>query len=108
MTQGKYCLLYFYVPESHKEIVKNELFSVGAGAFKNYDCCSFEVLGYGQYRPLKNSTPYFGTKDKIEYIPEYRVEMMIKKESFKKIVEVLKSIHPYEEVAYGALDILLE
>ena len=43
--ETKLVKLVFFVPESHKEIVKNELFGIGAGSIGNYDQCSFEVEG---------------------------------------------------------------
>jgi hypothetical protein len=93
--------LVFYVPESHKEIVKNALFSVGAGSYKNYDLCSFETEGVGQFRPLDGSNPYIGAFDKIEKVKEYRVEMIVRDEIVKETLDTLINTHPYEEVAYS-------
>ena len=39
--------LVFFVPESHKELVNNALFEIGAGKIGSYDRCSFEVEGTG-------------------------------------------------------------
>ncbi|MGB1498121.1 MAG: NGG1p interacting factor NIF3, partial [Alloalcanivorax venustensis] len=55
MTVYKLC---FYVPEEHAEAVKNAVFEAGAGRIGNYDCCSFQVAGQGQFRPLEGSDPY--------------------------------------------------
>jgi hypothetical protein len=99
-------LFYFYVPEDSKEIVKNALFEkVGAGRWKNYSHCSFETLGLGQFLPLSGANPYMGDIGKIEKVVEYKVEMIIPKNLKDEVVQVLKSVHPYEEVAYGFLDI---
>lgn len=92
--------LNFFVPTEDKERVKEALFGIGAGRYENYECCSFETLGIGQFKPVKNANPYIGTLDKIERVEEYKVEMICKKELIKKAVEVLKETHPYEEVAY--------
>jgi len=66
----------FYVPESHLETVKNALFDQGAGKIGNYDRCCWQTKGEGQYRPLENSHPFQGEKNKVCKEPEYLVEMV--------------------------------
>jgi len=92
--------LCFYVPKSHLEVVKEALFSAGAGRYKNYDQCSWEVLGEGQFRPLEKSNPFTGNKFELKKIPEYRVEMVIDFNEIEKIIQILHEVHPYEEPAY--------
>ena len=95
----------FYVPETHLEKVKTSLFELGAGKYKNYDSCSWEVLGTGQFRGLDNSSPFIGQKGKIERVNEYRVEMICKDEIIKKVLAGLIKNHPYEEPAYDVTKI---
>jgi hypothetical protein len=45
--------LIFYVPETHCESVKSALFKVGAGKVGDYDQCAWQVLGTGQFIPLR-------------------------------------------------------
>ena len=52
--------LYFYVPESHKEMVKEACFGAGAGTIGEYSRCSWEVKGSGQFLPGDASTPFLG------------------------------------------------
>lgn len=92
--------LVFFVPESHKEAVKQALFSKGAGNFDGYDCCAFETRGTGQFRPLDGSTPFIGDVGEIEYVSEYRVEMICHSNAVKSIVMALIDAHPYEVPAY--------
>ena len=92
--------LNFFVPAEEKERVKNALFEIGAGRYDNYDHCSFESPGTGQFRPVKNANPYLGKLGKTEYVREYKVEMICRDELIEKAVETLKKVHPYEEVAY--------
>ena len=93
----------FYVPENAVEIVKNALFSAGAGRIGNYDSCCWQVLGTGQFRPLENSHPAIGTTGKVETVSEYRVEMVCEDNIIKEVVEALRENHPYEEPAYDVL-----
>ena len=92
--------LNFYVPGPEKKRVKEALFAVGAGVFANYEHCAWETLGTGQFKPMSGANPHIGQLNRLERIEEYKVEMICKDELIKKAVEVLKEVHPYEEVAY--------
>lgn len=93
-----YKIIYF-VPESHKELTKNVLFELGAGAFENYDSCSFETEGMGQFRPIDSANPYIGNVGTLEVLKEYKVEMICKDALIHEAVKCLREAHPYEEVA---------
>lgn len=92
--------LNYFVPVEAKEITKQALFDIGVGRYENYECCSFETLGTGQFKPILEADPYLGQIDEIEKVDEYKVEMICKAELIKEAIEVLKRVHPYEEVAY--------
>lgn len=96
-------LLYVYVPISASENVKKALFDTGAGRYENYDQCSWESTGIGQFRPLEGSHPFLGTVNAIEKVDEMKIEMICKAEKIKEVLEKLKEVHPYEEPAYGAI-----
>jgi hypothetical protein len=92
--------LAFFVPPSHVEQVKQALFAAGAGRIGAYDCCAWQVLGQGQFRPLDGATPFIGQADQIEKVEEWKVELVVADESIKAAVAALKSSHPYETPAY--------
>ena len=92
--------LNYYVPEDSKENTKQALFDIGVGKYENYECCSFETLGTGQFKPIDKANPHIGELGKIERVQEYKVEMICSNELIKEAVKVLKESHPYEEVAY--------
>lgn len=92
--------LVFFVPESHKEKVKQAVFAQGAGRYDTYDCCSWESLGTGQFKPLSGSQPFIGEQDKIETVAEYRVEMICAADKIKAVLQALIHSHPYETPAY--------
>ena len=95
-------MLSFFVPSTHVEMVKNALFKAGAGRLGDYDCCAWQTLGEGQFRPLEGSKPFLGNVDKgIERVPEYRVEMLCEDAKVASAISVLKQAHPYEEAAYA-------
>lgn len=89
-----------FIPAEAVEQVKSAMFEAGAGKIGNYDCCSWQALGKGQFRPQTGSKPYIGSQGDIETVEEYRVEMVCDDEYIKKAIAALKSSHPYEEPAY--------
>ena len=97
--------LNFYVPVEAKESVKQALFDIDVGKYKNYDMCSFETLGVGQFRPINEANPTIGEIDMLEKVDEYKVEMICSDELIHVAVKVLKETHPYEEVAYEVFKI---
>lgn len=97
--------LIFYVPESHLESVKLALFSAGAGAMGDYDSCCWQVKGQGQFRPRQGATPFIGKLDELEFVDEYRVEMVLRDEVKAGVQAALLLAHPYEEVAYHFIPI---
>jgi len=92
--------LNFFVPVDKKEDVKNALFEIGVGRYDKYDYCSFESIGTGQFRPIGNANPYLGELGKIEYVQEYKIEMICRDALIEQAIKTLKEVHPYEEVAY--------
>ena len=90
----------FYVPLSHAEVVKNNMFSKGAGKIGNYSACCWQTLGEGQFMPNDHSNPFIGNLNQLEKITEYKVEMICADEYLKDVIAALKHAHPYEEPAY--------
>jgi len=97
--------LVFFVPESHKESVKQAVFAQGAGRYVGYDCCSWETKGTGQFKPLSGSQPFIGRHDEIETVDEYRVEMICSEQHIKAALAALIHAHPYETPAYNVQSI---
>ena len=90
----------FFVPAGHKEVVKQAVFATGAGRIGNYDCCCWEVLGSGQFRPLQGSSPFIGQQGEVETVAEYRVELVCADDLIQAAVAAMRSAHPYEEPAF--------
>ena len=95
----------FYVPETHLEQVKSAMFSAGAGRVGDYDCCAWQTLGQGQFRPQEGSTPFLGKHGQVERVNEFKVEMVCMQALQSAVIAALKSAHPYEEVAYCVIRI---
>jgi len=97
-----------FIPIDYKESVKEAMFKEGAGQIGDYNSCSFEVIGEGQFRPLKGSKPFVGTIDEVEVVKEVRVEMVCRDELVGKVISSLKEAHPYEEPAFDIIELLNE
>src|SRR5690606_39222443 len=94
----------FYVPVDHADKVKESMFQAGAGTIGNYDKCSFEYSGIGQFRALEGSDPFIGKQGEVEKVKELKVEMVCKKESLIEAIKALKASHPYETPAYYVIE----
>lgn len=92
--------LCFYVPESHVEPVKQAVFAAGGGRIGAYDSCCWQSLGQGQFRPLAEADPFIGQVGQVEYLPEWKVEMVVADELIHDAVRALKKAHPYETPAF--------
>ncbi len=92
--------LEVYVPSTHLESVKQAIFAAGAGRIGNYDCCSWETVGTGQFRPLAGSNPFIGRADTVEKVAEHKVETVCAPELLPAVIDALKQAHPYETPAF--------
>lgn len=94
-----------YVPLPDAEMLKEALFDAGAGKYENYDRCSWESLGTGQFRPLPGANPTIGQHHTIERVDEIKIETICSAECITNVLIALKSAHPYEEPAYGVIEL---
>ncbi len=92
--------LEIYIPESHIEEVKTAMFAAGAGKIGHYDSCCWQTLGNSQFKPCENSNPYIGKKNEIEYVTEFKVELVCEDDCIEEVIKALKQSHPYEIPAY--------
>jgi len=99
-------VIIFYVPQQNVEDVKQALFKAGAGTIGDYARCAWQCLGTGQFKPLLGSEPHIGTLNEIEFVDEFRVEMVCSTSNVRAAINALISAHPYEEPAYHILQTL--
>lgn len=95
--------IVFYVPQKDLEKVKEAMFAAGAGRMGQYDQCCWQTLGVGQFRPLPGSNPHIGETDKLEQVPEWKVEMVCEEKLIEPVLEAMKKAHPYETPAFLVL-----
>ncbi len=54
------------------------------------------------------TSPFIGEKDKLEYVKEERLEVRVQVRDVKKILRVIREVHPYEEPGIDIIPLLDE
>ena len=97
-------LTTFVPPENVTQILE-ALHAAGAGVIGKYEHCSFRVSGKGTFKPGPEANPHTGSVNTLEEVDEVRLEVQFPSFLKNTIIAALKSVHPYEEVAYFLHDI---
>lgn len=97
--------LYTFIPTAQADLVRNSLFSVGAGKIGNYSDVSFNIVGAGTFKAGEGSNPFVGQVGKRHFEAEVKLEVIYPKHLQSKIVKMLKKNHPYEEPAFDIITI---
>lgn len=97
--------LIIFVPLTHTDIVRQALGEAGAGKIGNYEFCSFSTRGIGRYKGNENSNPAIGTKGEYMAVEEEKIEVVVPSDILKDVIEKVKAVHPYEEVAFDIVSL---
>jgi dinuclear metal center YbgI/SA1388 family protein len=89
-----------FVPHDAVDRVADALSSSGAGVIGEYSSCSFRTDGKGTFRGSRTSKPSVGKAGVLEKVDEVRLEMLVPRANIVAAVAALKTVHPYEEIAY--------
>jgi len=92
--------LIFFVPVENCESVKQAIFETQAGSLGNYANCCWQTLGEGEFIPTGFAAPHIGEINKVQKVPEYRVEILCTQENVELAVKALITHHPYEKPAF--------
>lgn len=92
--------LVTFVPLTHADAVRDAMGHAGAGKIGNYMHCSFSSRGTGRFLPGEGANPTIGEAGKPEAVEEERIEVLCTEETIDEVIAAMKSVHPYEEVAY--------
>lgn len=105
-TQCNLLKLYTYVPIKDVDVVKNALFSAGAGHVGEYSECSFTTSGKGSFKPSENTNPTIGKAGgERENVEEVKLEVLISTDKKNSVLQALFASHPYEEVAHELISL---
>lgn len=92
--------LTFFAPVQDMERSIEALSAVGAGVVGEYSNCAFVAEGTGQYVPSEIANPKLGQKQELNKVAEGRVDMVYPLHREREVVNALKQVGFYEEVAY--------
>lgn len=92
--------LVVFVPENNVDKVSNAIHSAGGGTIGSYSNCSFRIKGTGTFKGAEETNPAIGIRGKLESVDEIRLEVIVDNWKLPEVIVAMKSVHPYEEVAY--------
>ncbi|KAI0767176.1 GTP cyclohydrolase 1 type 2/Nif3 [Fomes fomentarius] len=100
--------LVFFTPRPSTQSVLQHLFTRfpnNVGRIGAYGGCAFVSPGTGQFLPLEGANPTIGAVGTPEHVEEDRVEVLLTSQNedgveMGAVLQELKKVHPYEEVAY--------
>jgi len=91
------CKIITFCPAGDAETIRDALAAVGAGTMGDYQRCSFELMGTGTFHGNDEASPAVGRKNRLERVPEVRLEMICPANALPGAIRALKTFHPYEE-----------
>jgi dinuclear metal center YbgI/SA1388 family protein len=97
--------LNIFVPETHLDAVSEAIFQAGGGIIGEYSHCAFRLKGTGSFKGSDNSDPALGEKGKYETVEEIKLETLVDAWKLSSIMNAVKKVHPYEEVAYDVFKV---
>ena len=92
--------LAVFVPVSHINKVAEAIYQSGGGIIGEYSHCSFRTSGTGTFKGSIESNPAIGKKGVAEFVEEVKLEVLVDKWKLNQVLDAVKKVHPYEEVAY--------
>ncbi len=98
-TDGEMVKIVVYVPREHEVRLLEALFETSAGQIGHYSCCAFRNPGTGSFLPLAESSPFIGTLQQVNHVPEIRIEAVAVASDAPAIIAHLRRNHPYETMA---------
>lgn len=104
----KFMQITVNTPLKDADKVREAMSKAGAGEYGNYNNCSFSTKGIGYSLPNVGANPAIGEIGKIELIEEERILTFCKEEDLEKVIDAIRSAHPYEEplITYWPVEIL--
>jgi dinuclear metal center YbgI/SA1388 family protein len=95
--------LVVFVPASHLGKVSEAIHKAGGGKIGEYSHCSFRTEGIGTFKGSEHSNPALGRANKLETLKEIKLEVLVDEWKLSTVINAMKLVHPYEEVAYDIL-----
>ena len=96
-----------FAPPDKIEAVRAAMWEAGAGKIGLfYDQASFSNQGVGTFRPLEGANPTIGKIGELSRLKEVRLEVLAPTDKWPQIMDAVRAVHGYEEVAFNVTAIL--
>lgn len=92
-----------YVPREHETRILETMIAGTAGTIGHYTDCTFRMKGMGSFRPHKAARPFAGSRGQLTHVEETRVETLVSSNELPGLIEQVRNVHPYEEMAFDVL-----
>lgn len=97
-----------FSPLKNADDIREAVGQAGGGVIGDYTFCSFSAKGQGRFKPSADADPYIGQPGRLEIVDEERIEITCSRNEATKILDAIKSAHPYEEPAYDIIPLIDE
>lgn len=97
-----------FIPEEKVSELRDAVCNAGAGVIGKYSYCSSSAKVSGTYIPSENANPYIGMQNTLEFVEEIKIEFLCDVKKVKKVLKVIREIHPYEEPVIDIIPLLDE
>lgn len=95
-----------YVPVTHYSVVREAIVKHMNSQIGNYSGCTFTSgIGEGTFLPLDGSKPYLGQQGTLEKVEECQISFMGTNAEIQYILQAVKKVHPYEEIAVDVFEL---
>ena len=103
--KGKLLKFVVFAPIAAADEVREAMLNAGAGKIGNYDMCSYNMVGYGTFRPCDGAEPYCGEVGTMHREDEVRIEVILPDYNKNRVLSAMLKNHPYEEPAYDIIQL---
>ena len=100
--------IFVTIPPENLEEVRTAIFEAGAGIIGNYSHCSTATISTGTFKPNEKATPHIGSANNLEFVEEYKLEVICNIENVNKVLKNIRKSHPYEEPAIDIIPLIDE
>ncbi len=97
-----------FIPEEVVSELRDAVCDAGAGVLNNYSYCTSSTKVAGTYIPNEKANPYAGTTNTLEFVEEIKLEFLCDVKLVKKVLKIIRDIHPYEEPCIDIVPLLTE
>ncbi len=97
-----------FIPEEKVSELRDAVCNAGAGVLGKYTYCTSNTKVSGTYIPSDKANPYIGTANTLEFVEEIKLEFICDVKKVKKVIKIIREIHPYEEPCIDIIPLLSE